>query len=156
MGQYYAIRSGGTDDKNSLKHWKYIKREKVNGKWRHYYDDSELRKYAKGAVEQNRTEKNNRLGKHVTTNETKYQQSDNLFDDERTISSSSSIIVDGDIISYKDSNVTKTQGKISRAVAKGEKKVYDLLYNPVAKSKRKRDIKASIDKAKSWFTNLFK
>lgn len=32
------------DDKNALKHWKYIKREKVNGKWRYYYDTSSLKK----------------------------------------------------------------------------------------------------------------
>lgn len=31
-------------NKNSLKHWKYIKREKVNGKWRYYYDTSSLKK----------------------------------------------------------------------------------------------------------------
>ena len=36
--QYYAIRTGD-NSQNSLKHYKYIKREKVNGKWRYYYDD---------------------------------------------------------------------------------------------------------------------
>lgn len=35
--QYYAIRRGD-NNQNSLKHWKYIKREKVDGKWRYYYD----------------------------------------------------------------------------------------------------------------------
>lgn len=29
---------------NELQHWKYIKREKVNGKWRYYYDDTALKK----------------------------------------------------------------------------------------------------------------
>lgn len=30
----------GTDlvSQNELKHWKYIKKKKVNGKWRYYYD----------------------------------------------------------------------------------------------------------------------
>lgn len=36
--QYYAVRTGD-NNQNSLKHWKYVKREKVNGKWRYYYDD---------------------------------------------------------------------------------------------------------------------
>lgn len=27
-----------TDDSDELKHWKYIKKKKVNGKWRYYYD----------------------------------------------------------------------------------------------------------------------
>lgn len=35
---YYAIRTNDNPN-NSLKHYKYIKREKVNGKWRYYYDD---------------------------------------------------------------------------------------------------------------------
>ena len=29
-------------DYQSLKHWKYIKREKVNGKWKYYYDNDKL------------------------------------------------------------------------------------------------------------------
>lgn len=35
--QYYAIRRDDSDH-NSLKHWKYVKKKKVNGKWRYYYD----------------------------------------------------------------------------------------------------------------------
>lgn len=35
--QYYAIKRD--TPKDSLKHWKYIRREKKNGKWRYYYDD---------------------------------------------------------------------------------------------------------------------
>lgn len=31
------------DPDTELKHWKYIKREKKNGKWKYYYNDSELR-----------------------------------------------------------------------------------------------------------------
>lgn len=27
---------------NSLQHWKYLKKEKVNGKWRYYYDYKQL------------------------------------------------------------------------------------------------------------------
>lgn len=36
--QYYAVRRDD-NNQNTLKHYKYIKREKVNGKWRYYYDD---------------------------------------------------------------------------------------------------------------------
>lgn len=35
--QYYAVRRDD-NEQNSLKHWKYIKRERVNGKWRYIYD----------------------------------------------------------------------------------------------------------------------
>lgn len=31
------------DPSSDLTHWKYIKREKINGKWRYYYNDSELK-----------------------------------------------------------------------------------------------------------------
>jgi hypothetical protein len=32
-------------DEDELMHWKYIKREKVNGKWRYYYDIGEKEKH---------------------------------------------------------------------------------------------------------------
>ena len=31
------------DSKNELTHWKYIRREKKNGKWRYYYEKDNLR-----------------------------------------------------------------------------------------------------------------
>ena len=38
-------------DEDELVHWKYIKRVKVNGRWRYYYDDSEYRNAANAAHE---------------------------------------------------------------------------------------------------------
>ena len=39
MSSYYAVtRSDSKTDE--LKHFKYIKRVKKNGKWRYYYDES--------------------------------------------------------------------------------------------------------------------
>lgn len=32
----------GQDYSNGIKHWKYIKRERINGKWRYYYKDDKL------------------------------------------------------------------------------------------------------------------
>ena len=32
----------GKDFSDGIKHWKYIKREKVNGKWHYYYKDDKL------------------------------------------------------------------------------------------------------------------
>lgn len=46
---YYAIRTGD-NNQNSLKHWKYVKREKVNGKWRYYYDTKQLKTDVKDAL----------------------------------------------------------------------------------------------------------
>lgn len=28
---------------SDIRHWKYINKKKINGKWRYYYDDSEFR-----------------------------------------------------------------------------------------------------------------
>ena len=52
----------GKDFSDGIKHWKYIKREKVNGRWRYYYTnakDKKLNKLAKerkDALEMLRTE----------------------------------------------------------------------------------------------------
>lgn len=39
-GQLYAV----PNKSNELKHWKYVKREKINGRWVYTYDDSEVKK----------------------------------------------------------------------------------------------------------------
>lgn len=44
---YHSATYLGKDYSDGIKHWKYIKREKVNGKWRYYYDSSSLRKAEK-------------------------------------------------------------------------------------------------------------
>lgn len=44
MPNNYLLTSDG-----ELYHWKYIKREKVNGKWRYYYTDTEYEKAKKRA-----------------------------------------------------------------------------------------------------------
>ena len=37
---------------NELKHWKYIKKEKVNGKWRYYYNVGDMQEDMQKAKEQ--------------------------------------------------------------------------------------------------------
>lgn len=154
MAKQYYVKRTGCDDKNSLKHWKYIKREKVNGKWRYIYDDSELRKFAKGTTDKSETVSNNSFGGKLTeTKETLYKRTDNLFDEGTATTKGSSAIGDN---TYKFTHTTKTQGKISRSVAKGEKFIYDTFYDPHAKSRRKRNIKESINKASNWIKSIFK
>lgn len=43
----FVVRRTGQDE---LQHWKYVKREKVNGKWKYYYNWDELKKDAKNAL----------------------------------------------------------------------------------------------------------
>lgn len=41
----------GKDYSDGIKHWKYIKREKVNGRWRYYYKDSADKKLQKARTD---------------------------------------------------------------------------------------------------------
>lgn len=73
-GKVYSYR--GRDDSADMKHWKYIKREKVNGKWVYYYDDPKKAKEAvksaeltlRGAQYENKRRKDK---KHPTPNHQK-------------------------------------------------------------------------------------
>lgn len=47
MEKYYIARSRDTNQ-NALQHWKYIRKEKNNGKWKYYYDTA--KKSAKNAI----------------------------------------------------------------------------------------------------------
>lgn len=127
-GKYYAVVRRSDDD---IKHWNYIKREKVNGKWRYYYDDSELRKFDQGASETT----TNKYGNRVETNETVYKQTNDLFDKgDKTTGTSTS------------TTTTKYQGKLSRASAKAERWIYDTFLDGRTNAKRKRAVKRSISK----------
>lgn len=39
----------GQEFSDGIKHWKYIKKEKKNGRWVYYYNDSDLKKYKQEA-----------------------------------------------------------------------------------------------------------
>lgn len=41
---YQVMYKGQDDASDSLQHWKYKYKKRVNGKWRYYYDDSRARK----------------------------------------------------------------------------------------------------------------
>lgn len=113
MSDYVAVvkRTGGNDE---LEHFKYIKREKKNGKWVYYYDDSELKKYQRGDKDSYEIRKG---GKTVERGENTYKQTNKLLDSETKITTSNSV------------HTTKNQGVLSRAAAKGEKFLYDKLLN---------------------------
>lgn len=40
----YVLFNGTLYREDELKHWKYISKKKVNGKWRYYYNDEEYEK----------------------------------------------------------------------------------------------------------------
>lgn len=53
---YYSIIRTG--ERDSLKHWKYTHKEKINGKWRYWYDDS-WKKSTEDAVDNTQAALNN-------------------------------------------------------------------------------------------------
>lgn len=131
MSNYVAVvrRSGGDDE---LSHFKYIKREKRNGKWVYTYDTDTLSKYNTGKTETKKTEVTGGRGavskyktnlKKITTT-TEYKKSNKLFDSTKKSSVETS--------ASKVTHVVKSQGKLSRAVAKGEKILYDKVLKKVS------------------------
>lgn len=136
MAKYYAVVKRRSDDE--LQHFKYISKKKVNGKWKYFYDDSELRKFDKGVTE---TRDNNMGGKTETT----YEKTDKLFSDSTTISIGNT---------YQDEFTTRRQGKISRASAKAEKWIYDSFLDPQANERIKDNVEKVANKGKSFLQGL--
>lgn len=148
QSQVIVRRKGEPEFSDELKHWKYIKKKKVNGKWRYYYDDSELSKFDRGATVT--TEKINKYGTKVTKT-TKYEQTDDLFD-----KGNQSTRVTGNLgsSSFDNTETIKYQGKLSRSIAKGEKYIYDKFLSGKNKSKTLSKAKKSINKGKKKLAKL--
>lgn len=144
--EYRAITK--EDPKKDLTHWKYIKREKVNGKWRYYYDDSELRKFDKGVTETSRTRDNG----NIIDTKTTYSQSDKLLDGRSKVTVSTGLLSGGRAESV---NIKKSQGKLSRAQANAEKWIFDTFVDPRKQTKVKRDFQKKVDNAAKWVSGIF-
>lgn len=128
----------GEEFSDELQHYKYIKREKKNGKWVYYYDTKELDKYNRG--EAVTSKKMNADGSKVE-NTTKYKKTDKLFDSQSIISSKTNSSERVTTIQY--------QGKLSRARAKAEKKIFDTFYSGKRKTQKVNSLKKKANKAKS-------
>lgn len=142
MNEYMANEYGLSNDE--LKHWKYIKRVKKNGKWVYYYDNETDSKYANNVSELNATEtvaldKKGNLDivsdyNKVSSNRTDYKDTDRLFS--KTTVSENVKTVKGlfnEKIKTKDTVITKERGKIERAAAKGEKWLYKKVFKKLNK-----------------------
>lgn len=139
--QYYAVYK--TDPTDEIKHWKYIKKIKVGGKWRYFYDQADVDKY-KNQLEKKSGDHTTRYTEGNDLLSSKYKVSNMFTFDDKT----------GTTKYYKDST-TYVRGKIERAIdtaiAKIEKKVFNNVYSEKAKEKRKRNMV----KAKQWIEKNF-
>jgi hypothetical protein len=141
----------GDEFSDEMYHWKYIKKKKVNGKWRYYYDTTELDKFDKEATVTSKTV--DEQGTKITKT-TEYKKSNNLFDPgERKFSFSTSLYGGG---SYESEKITKYQGKLSRAYAKAEKKIYNTFYSGKRKNTKVSSLKNKAKKGKNFIKNFFK
>lgn len=129
--EYKAIVKRRSDDE--LQHWKYIKKVKMpSGKWKYIYDPAqELTKFKNGTKI---TGKINLAGKSDPDATINYKQSDDL---NGRIDWSYMFYPElGNL--YDDVNISLTQGKIGRAVAKGEKWIFDNLISDKNKTASQR------------------
>lgn len=110
----------------------YKKIKTKNGKWRYIYDDSELKKYESGRKE---TKISN--GPNAGEYKVEYRQSNDLFDGRLTSTSYGRNRKTGKRYTYQYR--IKTQGRISRASARGERFIYDNFLKSNNTIKRKKN-----------------
>ena len=113
----------GDEFSDELYHWKYISKKKVDGKWRYYYDTSELDKYLKN---QTTTWSG---GRGMINVKTTHGLGDSLRDTHRTLA----VVKTGTNDNIKNNEKVTTYnekklGKLSQAIAKGERWLFDNLF----------------------------
>lgn len=134
----------GDEFSDEMYHWKYIKRERKNGKWVYYYDTTELDKYDKGTTSVSKSM--DASGNTSGTTKIGYRKHDGLFDSETTIQS----------VGSKDKTVYKYQGKLSRAQAKAEKKIYDTFCSGARKKQKANSLRNAAAKGRNAVRKFLK
>lgn len=136
----YNSHYTGVDDSEPVKHWKYIKKYRKNGRWQYIYKNPDA--YDRGVT----------TTQNVTT---KYYNSNTLFD----TTTKSTTLPSGNV------EISKGRGKISQAIDKGrdwiDKKMhgqvtkYDAYdHNAVSRKKVTTKYKDSNDLFSSTVTNI--
>lgn len=146
MEQYYAVVKTGSEDE--LRHWKYIKKKKVNGKWKYFYDKSELDKFKKGSQET--TRKKGKYGNETVTITT-YRKG--LFTKESKTTREAKNGRKKTTTKFID----KQLGVADRLIAKGEKFIFNkFLKNKKAKKPGSSAFSKTVDKGKKFIDKIFK
>lgn len=145
---------------NELYHWKYVKKKKVNGKWRYYHDETGRGKIKKGFSVADK------MGKR------KFELMSTLFGDKprATRTEARTHIIDGE---ERPDYYLYGKGKESKKVSKGAYDNFEpgmLLYDgepvrDIMKRKSKaakrtvsdvqKNCSKQINKAKNWIKSLF-
>lgn len=114
------------------------KKKKVNGKWRYYYDTSELKKYNHGHTEVAKGIATDGTGGINQWKVTKQYVKGEDFVDKVITSKVSDPRVGDDDTGYEAVHVTYSQGRLSRYIARAEKWVFDHFLSPLVKEEKKK------------------
>ena len=138
LDHYYAVVRTGQKPNDEIRHWKYIKRVKKNGKWKYFYDDREVNKYKRNEIVVGG--KNSDATFYTTTNR--------LFN----YTDKSQMNLPGN---KKVTINVKYQGKLSRVQAKGEKFVYDTFLEKRSIGNRtRRNLTRARNRGKNYLRKL--
>ena len=101
---------------NSLQHWKYIKREKVNGKWRYTYKDDEGNKSSTGKIVSTNKYGGREVAEVRNTNKLKSNTSKKLTYDKSTVGKNAN----GNVWTKSSEKglIDQAKSKINKAVTK--------------------------------------
>ena len=154
--EYYAIRRGD-NNQNSLKHWKYVKREKVNGKWRYYYDNAEKAKdqYYQAVKDRNmdalELRKTQRELKDLSTQATANANKQKLNELAILTNKASGLSIDGLKEMYSLTKESKALKSEEKELARDIEKVVKKLEKQKIKEAAHQD---KIAKAKAWMKTV--
>lgn len=124
---------------DELYHWKYIKREKVNGKWRYYYHEDDK------TLKDKLSETADNLKDYAIVQKTR----DVLGYDEKAYAEYAKTNADTGLVSSYVVNGKKTTVNWGEEYTKAQEK---FLKTPLGKVEQLADV---VDKAKDWVSGLF-
>lgn len=135
MKEYKGVVVRRTNSHNELEHAKYIKREKVNGKWRYYYDHNDGKGWSnKTGVEVSKTKSGDTKVSLFDTKNTKYwdkhqKSSKKNYGPVTVNKAEDGVSVDVTLPSKKKikSSAKKTIKQAEKQINKGKKKLSKLL-----------------------------
>ena len=141
---HYAIHRTGSE--NELKHWKYVKRERVNGKWRYHYDVDQLKDDV-GVDEL----------KSYKSAKNKYEIAQEKYNDANHVSTEferASRNLDNNKYDYKTSHRLYQDARIKREAMEKRGKEYmsartELMKTPIGK------VVVAKETVSNWFKDLF-
>lgn len=140
---YYAVTRSGQDDE--LKHFKYVHKEKVNGKWRYYYKgDFDKHDNIKEVYEKTQGRPGSKYGLYVHSSKSPDKKVVKVYKTNNLLSKSRKVDL-GSEGQYKYRGV----GKIEQGYDSAKKKIKKFGKKSV------KSLNKQIDRGQKWLNGLF-